>query len=152
MYALFNFDQTSTLYALIRDCKLIYFFDFCQIFRPNLEFFLAKTSFIFWYILFTWLIGDKYKPLLLWIYQVTASFHPAIFLFFFSKITLCGLIQFWSKFHPARLFGTLSTRYDINSRIFASGVLYYVAHHVVFWKALKNVILARILGKTWSLR
>ena len=38
MYALFNFDQTSTLYALIRDCKLIYFLDFCQIFRPNLEF------------------------------------------------------------------------------------------------------------------
>ena len=44
MYALFNFDQTSTLYALIRDCKLIYFLDFCQIFRPNLENFWEKLG------------------------------------------------------------------------------------------------------------
>ena len=62
MYALLNFDQTSTLYALIRACTLIYFWD--------LEFFV-KYSGLMWnffnknlvYYLVTfvyfWLIGDK---------------------------------------------------------------------------------------------
>ena len=42
MYALFNFDHTSTLYALIRDCKLIYFSEFLKIF--------VKYSVLIWKI------------------------------------------------------------------------------------------------------
>ena len=48
----FNFDQTSTMHALIQACTPIHFSgffkDFFQIFRPNLDFFLAKDRFIFW--------------------------------------------------------------------------------------------------------
>ena len=63
MHALFNFDQTSTLHALIRVCTLIHFSgflkNFCQTFRPNLEF-LVKTRYIFWKLLFIWQLSLCY--------------------------------------------------------------------------------------------
>ena len=45
---LYNFDQTSTLYAHIWACTFIYFWDFygffCQIFRPYMDFFWQKLG------------------------------------------------------------------------------------------------------------
>ena len=66
MHTLFDFDQTSILHALIRTCKLNYFFgffkDFCQLFRRNLEMFWQKLD-LFLVTFVSLLIGDK--PLIL---------------------------------------------------------------------------------------
>ena len=111
MHALFNFEQTSTLHAHIRDCTLIFFSKFLkhfrQILRPNLEkiwqklvLFSGKFCSFGSFSLFVMLIyksgkncGKMWKEL------------PCALFCILSKNPSCTLIQFVSKFNLARSFG-----------------------------------------------